>query len=357
MLREWLVRNTESFRFDLFPPNSFPGVLQEVVILSSTRGQRANGPACCEIREHRFSGSSVSTHMIPASKEPWTKYLLTTTGLDALAEASCLPNVHRLGHVAKFEVAAVTGANDFFSVDDETLESFDLSPWSTPLLPRLRHAEGLRYTHEDHQAASESGAKTHLLDFSVDRPNPLESSRAAAYLRSGERSDLPDRYKCRIRSPWYRVPFIREGRLMMSKRSHHFPKVILNDAGVVTTDTIYRGSMVGFFQGHDPDLAASFHNSLTLLTAEVEGRSFGGGVLELVPSEVGRLRVPLPVDFGLDLDRLDALARSASDDQGEALIRETDLLLTKAGIGFTTSLTERLHQARISLMQRRLDRN
>ena len=44
-----------------------------------------------------------------------------------------------------------------------------------------------------------------------------------------------------------------------------------------TSDTIYRGRTLtdvltpGAF-------AANFHNSLTLLSAELEGRSFGGGV-------------------------------------------------------------------------------
>ena len=359
VLRKWLVQNTSDLRFDLFPPGSFPSVLQEVVILSGCRVERSELPAACEIREHRIDSSFVSTtHYVPVTSAPWTKYLLTKDGIDALEEASALSEVWTLGCIAKFEVAAVTGANDFFSVDEATLQDFDLTTWSTPLLPRLRHAEGLRYTDLDHRAASTSGAKTHLLDFSADRPDPSESHRAVAYLLDGEQRGLPERYKCRIREPWYRVPFIRPGRLMMSKRSHHYPKVIINDAGVVTTDTIYRGSTIGSFAGREEDLAAAFHNSLTLLTAEVEGRSFGGGVLELVPSEVARLLVPLPMGFGVELERLDSVARSESArGTGEALVHDTDQLLIKADIGFTTELVDRLHAARLSLLQRRLDRN
>lgn len=359
VLRKWLVQNTRELRFDLFPPGSFPSVLQEVVILSGCRVERSDMPTECEIREHRVDSTfSSAVHQIPPNAAPWTKYLLPKDGIDALEEASALSEVWALGSIAKFEVAAVTGANDFFSVDEATLRDFDLSTWSTPLLPRLRHAEGLRYTVVDHRAASDSGAKTHLLDFSADRPDPSESHRAVAYLTDGETQGLPERYKCRIREPWYRVPFIRPGRLMMSKRSHHYPKVIVNDAGVVTTDTIYRGSMIGFFAGREDDLAAAFHNSLTLLTAEVEGRSFGGGVLELVPSEVARLVVPLPIGFGMELERLDAVARTdGAKGTGEALVHDTDQLLVKADIGFSTDLMERLHAARLSLLQRRLDRN
>jgi hypothetical protein len=258
--------------------------------------------------------------------------------------------------MARFEVAAVTGANDFFSVDSETNTRFRLNDWTTPLLPRIRHATGLRYTVADHAETEASGAKAFLLDFSADRPDPLLSEGPAMYLAAGEAADLPSRYKCRIREPWFRVPFIRAGRLMMSKRSHRFPRVVLNDAGVVTTDTIYRGTMSGFFQGREADLTAGFHNSLTLLSAEIEGRSFGGGVLELVPSEVGRLVVPMPQDFGAEVDRLDEIARAGSD-EADHLVHETDRLLTKADIGLNADMMDELAAARASLLQRRLDRN
>lgn len=40
-------------------------------------------------------------------------------------------------------------------------------------------------------------------------------------------------------------------------------------------------------------LVLAFVNSLTSLTAEMEGRHYGGGVLELVPSEIERLLIPV----------------------------------------------------------------
>lgn len=358
-LRTWLARNTESLRFDLFPPGSFPGVLQEVTILSGRRRATRESGVECEIREHVHDGTHrTTTHLIRPNPEPWTRYLLTKPQVDAFEEASQLADVWPINHMAKFEVAAVTGANDFFSVDAATVEHFDLSRWTTPLLPRIRHATGLRYTESDQAVTEAAGAKASLLDFSAERPDPSLFEKAAMYLAAGVFDELPARYKCRIREPWYRVPFIRAGRLMLSKRSHRYPRVILNDAGVVTTDTIYRGTMVGFFEGREADLATGFHNSLTLLSAEIEGRSFGGGVLELVPSEVGRLVVPMPDGFASEIDRLDDIARAASKVQAEdVLIQETDLLLAKADVGLTTELLERLSEARTSLLQRRLDRN
>ncbi len=131
--------------------------------------------------------------------------------------------------------------------------------------------------------------------------------------------------------------------------------MVVNEAGVVTTDTIYRGRIV------DPvvssyDIAAIFHNSLTLLTAELEGRSFGGGVLELVPSEVSRLCLPLIPKFGDEIGRLDAIVRSAGTDD-DLLIDETDRLIAKSPIGLDLDLLAELRQARDLLLQRRMDRN
>jgi len=358
-LRTWLVQNTEELRFDLFPPGSFPGVLQEVTILSGQRCAITESGAQCEIREHAVDGShSTTTHFIRPRPEPWTRYLLTKPQVDAFEEASHLADVWSINSMAKFEVAAVTGANDFFSVNAATVDQFDLSRWTTPLLPRIRHATGLRYTERDQAQTEAAGAKAFLLDFSAERQDPSVHDGAAMYLAAGVLDELPARYKCRIREPWYRVPFIRAGKLMMSKRSHHYPRVILNDAGVVTTDTIYRGTMIGFFEGREADLAAGFHNSLTLLSAEIEGRSFGGGVLELVPSEVGRLVVPMPEGFASEIDRLDEVSRAVTNEQAEdCLIQETDLLLAKADVGLSADLLERLAEARASLLQRRLDRN
>jgi adenine-specific DNA-methyltransferase len=355
-LRSWLVRNTTALRFDLFAPGSFPSVLQEVVVLSGKRVEANPGPVICTITEHTRAGRRTSAdHSIKSGSEPWTRYLLNKEQLDAVDEVSHLAVVSKLGLLARFEVAAVTGANDFFSVDSATLDKFELRPWSRALLPRIRHASGLRYTASDHALADAAGARVHLLDFAADRPDPEEHATPAAYLEAGTDAELHLRYKCRIREPWYRVPFIRAGELMLSKRSHHYPRVVLNEAGVVTTDTIYRGTPQGRLAGHADDLTAAFHNSLTLLSAELEGRSFGGGVLELVPSEVSRLLVPFIAGFGAELDRLDSIARAVGESQD--LVDETDRLLTKADVGFNQGLMDRLASARTALLQRRLDRN
>ncbi|MBA4179449.1 MAG: SAM-dependent methyltransferase [Anaerolinea sp.] len=358
--RRWLLANYSELRIDLFEPGSFPGVLQEVIVLSGRRAATRNeGSAAVEFVEHDPGQIEVHwSHSLETTARPWTQFLLAPRQLAAYQTLRECRAFQPLAAYARIEVSIVTGANEFFSVSRSEVQDYGLEPWAVPLLPRTRHADGLRFTIGDHELLLQSGAPAWLLSFDEHRPNPQEQPKARAYLERGERQDLHRRYKTGIRSPWYRVPSVWAGALLLSKRCHRFPRLIVNEAEVVTTDTIYRGVMHTAHIGREPALAGSFHNSATLLTAELEGRSFGGGVLELVPSEVARLLVPFTSFTNDDLIGLDAIARAT--DQGsdeECLIDATDQLLLQRVPEISADLLECLRGARRSLLGRRLKRN
>jgi hypothetical protein len=95
----------------------------------------------------------------------------------------------------------------------------------------------------------------------------------------------------------------------MLKRSHDTPRLILNSVGAYTTDTAYR---IRALRGTAQGLVYGFYNSLTALSAELEGRHYGGGVLELVPSEIEKLLLPAPERIMPDVERLDRMVREDS---------------------------------------------
>ena len=353
-VRNWLTQHCDNLTFDLFAPGSFPEVLQEVVILSGRRTIPNRGSIVVSICDHGRDTRQWK-HTIDPKDRTWTGYLLKPHELDALNEAKALTQIRTLGTIAKFDVSAVTGANAFFAVNEETIQMFGLDEWATAHLPRIRYAKGLVYSVEEQEALKMSGLTCSLLDFSEDRSDPLDNIGARSYILSGQLDGVHRRYKTRIRDPWFRIPHIRQGELLLSKRSHWYPRAVVNAAGVVTTDTIYRGRILD--QKITPgDFAALFHNSLTLLTAETEGRSFGGGVLELVPSEISQLSLPFLPGFGIELDRLDHLSRTTNADESGALVAETNAFLAKADIGLTSNILDCLEQARIHLLNRRIDR-
>lgn len=354
-VRSWLLTNTTDLTIDLFRPGTFPAVLQEVLVLSGRKTTPVQSENAIVTFQDRNGGVRTWTHRVTQTAKTWTGYLLTPSQESALVQARSLTGVAPLGSIARFSVSTVTGANAYFCVSDATLKNQGLKEWALPLLSRSRHAKGLVFSKEDQQRLHQSDYPSWLLSFSADRTSPEKNPQALQYLQEGVEIGLDQRYKCRVRSPWYRVPVVQAGDLLLSKRSNRFPRVIANHAKAITTDTIYRGQMLAGVQGTANDLTASFHNSLTLLSAEVEGRSFGGGVLELVPSEVSSLLVPLSPQAHEYLPELDALTRQSSNE--EDLIIATDRMIASLFPELDATTMDILRGARESLMARRLDRS
>lgn len=349
-VRTWLGQHAIQLRVDLFPPKSFPGVLQEVIVLSGQVTRESAQGAKVLVYDHSQQDSW--RHLLVEDAPTWTGLLLRPDHLDAVNAALDSPGVRSFKEVAKLSVATVTGANDFFCVDDGTRMLFELDSWSRPLLDRARHASGLIYADADQEANHAGGHPAWLLDSSL-APEPTPG--ALAYISNGEASGLHTRYKTRIRTPWWRVPVVAPGTLLLSKRSNRYPRLIRNAVGAVTTDTIYQGSPLPAFKGRERDIVGSFHNSLTLLTAEMYGRSFGGGVLELVPSEISSLALPLVTVPDATFAQLDDLVRRRGFDNDE-LVSETDAYVTEQ-LGADRDMWRLVGEARTLLRDRRLARN
>lgn len=110
------------------------------------------------------------------------------------------------------------------------------------------------------------------------------------YLEKGEEEEIDKRYKCASRKRWYDVPIVKNGEICFFKRYNKFPRLIINENHIYTTDIAYN---IRFFDKYDPkSFAFCFYNSLTLTMCEYYGRFYGGGVGELVPSEFKALPIP-----------------------------------------------------------------
>jgi adenine-specific DNA-methyltransferase len=101
-------------------------------------------------------------------------------------------------------------------------------------------------------------------------------------------------------------------------------------------------------------LCVAFYNSLTLLSAEIVGRSYGGGVLKLEPTEAERLLVPsFESSIGRQLPAVDRLLRAGELD---AVIDAVDSLVLPP-LGLVDTDIRRLRSARQQLLARRQGRN
>jgi adenine-specific DNA-methyltransferase len=351
VFREWVVENISNLQLDFFAPNSFPGVLQEVLVFSGIKSKSLKGSLISIVD----NGTKRKwTHNLEKGHHTWTHLYLPPKIWAAVEEAKSLSFVP-LNQVAKLSVATVTGANQFFCVTDATLEEFSLHKWAKPLLPRSRYVKGLVSNSRVNEKLTQGGAARWLLDFSSEFPAADSAEGAIRYMQLGESLGLHERYKTRIRSRWFEVPIIRPGRLLFSKRSHYFPKLLFNDYGHHTTDTIYSGGTLDNQDSTAKSIVGSFHNSLSLLSAELEGRSFGGGVLELVPSEIARLVVPT-VKLSSDEFKKMNIVSSSSNDSGEDLVFATNELIAGKLPELLGGFFDDLESARQLLLSRRINR-
>ena len=84
---------------------------------------------------------------------------------------------------------------------------------------------------------------------------------------------------------------IRDSRLALEDKTaclltwnNLYPKLALNRCGAISTDTMHR---MKFRDGIDPELAIiAYYNSIAFAFTGLCGRSYGGGVLEILPKEV-----------------------------------------------------------------------
>lgn len=106
----------------------------------------------------------------------------------------------------------------------------------------------------------------------------------------------------------------------------------------------------------------AYYTSIALLFSELEGRSYGGGVLEILPGEVGKILLPnifnifLISDEEIDIlfNTIDQYIRS-HDDIIELLdIMDREILINKLNV--TENEVRRYRSAWISLRNRRLVR-
>mgnify|MGYP002652569729 CR=1 FL=1 len=258
----------------------------------------------------------------------WTRALLdpeTRALFDELGEHA---EVFRFDEIAKVDVGIVTGANKFFLVDDRVVQDYRLSKWAHPMFGRSEHCPGVIYDERQHMQNAANGKPTNFLWF--EESTAKIDAAARAYIRRGESEDLHKRYKCRVRSPWYTVPSVYSTEIGMLKRSHDTPRLIINKIGAYTTDTAYRIRARNVVA---EKLVSNFINPLTALSAELEGRHYGGGVLELIPSEIERLTIPLPEKAAVDLVDLDKAIRSLPTQQ--VLARQGKTILGALGLSAT----------------------
>ena len=277
----------EGFNVDVFLPDKqvFVGMAQDAVILLAHRV----GAAARQItvnRVDRCSRLSVIKSAVVDCEDPKRAAIDVKA---TLLDGKTTELLHRLRQemsiVENYCTSVsgiVTAANKYFILRNIDAARFDIEPWTRDILKKAEYLpDSPVFSMEDFRRV-ESSEPCKLVDFHL--PNAPKLNKAALrYIEDGENRGLHGRYKCVRRNPWYKIPIVPSGDGLFFKRAHIFPRLCINEAEVLTTDTAYQVRMK---EGYSiRDLCTSFYNSITLLFCEIDGRFYGGGVLELTPSE------------------------------------------------------------------------
>ena len=98
----------------------------------------------------------------------------------------------------------------------------------------------------------------------------------------------------------------------------------------------------------------SYYNSLSFAFAEILGRNFGGGVLELMPSEVEGIYLPYREENAKLFEKVDQMVREKKT--ADEILDFTDKELLQKGMGFSEKETKMARSIWYKLMGRRLNR-
>jgi len=198
----------------------------------------------------------------------------------------------RLSDVASVSIGVVTGANDFFLITEQDRLKHKLPLSSVRrILPRFKECHGLAFTSAQWASLKKNGGKCWIVI-----PNENETrERIVTFLKQFPENEKTINQTFKKRRYWYRTELGKTPDAFLRYMGAHAPRVALNASESTCTNTIHRI----FFDkklNHSERKAVtlSLHSSFSRLSAELEGRSYGSGVLKLEPTEAGRIRILLP---------------------------------------------------------------
>ncbi|MCV6973503.1 class I SAM-dependent methyltransferase [Mycobacterium bourgelatii] len=350
-LREYLVSRYREITLITFERLVFDGVLQEVVLFCGVVGA---GPA--QIRTVRLTDADAlaaadlrvgSAPALLHDKEKWTKYFLEPGQIELLRSLKRSSSMTRLGCLAAVDVGIVTGRNSFFTFTDAQARELGLAAHCVPLVSRSAQLSGLVYDTDCRASDLASGHRTWLLNAR----DPVDPA-VVAHIQAGERAGVHTGYKCSIRKPWWTTPSLWVPDLFMLRQIHLAPRLAVNAAAATSTDTVHRVRLAP--QVDAAALAAVFHNSVTFAFAEIMGRSYGGGILELEPREAEELPIPAPAYADAELARdVDLLLKAHEIEKALDVVDRRVLI---DGLGLAPEVVSKCRDAWSTLRDRRIRR-
>lgn len=360
-LRLFLSEHLSKITLITFEQLVFPDIEQEVVVFIGEKGGEKKGIRIIETNDiEGFSNIDLEQNgfqKMRHTREKWTKYFVNIHEADLIQRIRSDTRFAKFSEFGLINIGITTGNNKYFSISDATCEKYNLNDATIPLIGRSSHAHSIHFTEKDWIANRRAGKRARLIAFPEDISFEHYPDGYKAYIALGESSGENKGYKCSIRDRWYIVPSVWVPDAFFLRRTNLYPKFVLNECSAVSTDTMHR---VKFYPGIKAEnVLLSYYNSISFAFAEICGRSYGGGVLEILPREMGNIMLPkiekIDVNYRTELlQRVDTIVRSNGNIEAALDIVDQEILVDLLGID-----SEWCTQCRViwkKLQRRRLSR-
>ena len=357
-LREFLAHFYNKINIISFEKLVFPDIQQEVVLLLCEKNsdtthliEHLELKDASDLEKLDVNLLKSPRKQIDFKSNKWTYYFLEQEEIDFLENIAERKNIPILGDFADVEVGITTGANSYFTVPISTVKEFKLEQFAKPMVGRSVQVNSIMFTESDWLQNLQMEARANLLVF-PNRNQISNHSGANKYIEYGEELGINKGYKTRIRDDWFVIPSIKLSDALFIRRNNLFPRLILNEAQAYTTDTMHRVFIKQ--ETNKQAFIASFYNSLSLAFSEIVGRSYGGGVLELMPSEAEKILLPYQIGNDKLLDQIDKLMREkrSIDD----ILHISNDIILRQKYGFSKKEIELADRIWKKLSARRLNR-
>ncbi|MCM1050215.1 MAG: class I SAM-dependent methyltransferase [Clostridiales bacterium] len=359
-LRLFLANELSKITLLTFEELVFPDIEQEVVVFIGEKGVEEKGIRIIELNNLddlnllnlQANGFQKLNHV----HEKWTKYFTNSEENKLIASLRKDERFQKLSDTALVNVGITTGNNKYFSITKKIVSEYGFDNVVRPLIGRSSHANSVYFTKEDWLENVKDGKAAYLIDF-PDIPFMEYPLKHQFYINEGEKNGENEGYKCRIRDRWYRIPSIWIPDAFFLRRNNLYPKFVLNCCDAVSTDTMHR---IKFNDGVEPErIILSYYNSISFAFTEICGRSYGGGVLEILPGEVGNILVPVLDNVPMEkikeiLKKVDEIVRR--DENIELALDLVDNEVLVSIIGIEADICATARQIWRKMQRRRLKR-
>ena len=340
-LRLYLANHLAKITLITFEQLVFPDIEQEVVVFVGEKGDAEKGIRIIEMND--LSGfdaldlDSNGFQPVQHVKEKWTKYFINGDEMKLIQQLRSDNRFAKFSEYGLINVGITTGNNSYFSITEEVTNHYHLGEATLPLIGRSSHAHGIYFTEADWNLNKTAGKPARLVCF-PDIPYEDYPQGYKDYIMAGEANDEHVGYKCSIRDRWYIVTSVWIPDAFFLRRNNLYPKFVLNRCGAVSTDTMHR---MKFNDGVNPEnVLLAYYNSVSFAFTEICGRSYGGGVLEILPGEMGNILLP-KID-NIDphirttlLERIDHIVRNDEDIEKALDFVDQEVLVSLLGINPT----------------------